>query len=77
MHSQERDIDPARRQLLLRVLAAVGAVSLPARLVEAAQALASTPFMSRRDLQARVAQLPDRYAREMAQQVFLEIPVLR
>ena len=43
----------------------------------AAQALASTPFMSRRDLQARVAQLPDRYAREMAQQVFLEIPVLR
>lgn len=40
----------------------------------AAQSLARTPFMSRQEVQARVAQLPDRYAREMAQQAFLEIP---
>ena len=43
----------------------------------AAQALAITPFMSRPEVQERVAELPDRYAREMAHQVFLEIPVLR
>jgi hypothetical protein len=40
----------------------------------AAQALAISPFHGRSALQARVAALPDRYAREMAQQVFLEMP---
>lgn len=43
----------------------------------AAQALAVSPFHSRSALQARVAALPDRYAREMAQQVFLEMPAPR
>lgn len=43
----------------------------------AAQALAVSPFHSRSALQSRIAALPDRYAREMAQQVFLEMPAPR
>ena len=40
----------------------------------AAQALAITPFVDRDTLSQRIAALPDRYAREMAMQVFLEVP---
>ena len=40
----------------------------------AAQSLATTPFVDRAAMQARVSSLPDRYARDMAHQVFLEIP---
>jgi HEAT repeat protein len=38
----------------------------------AAQSLLSLPFTDQDRLAAMVAQLPDRYAREMAQQVFAE-----
>ena len=40
MRSEDRDIDPARRRFMLRALAGLGASWLPARLVEAAEALA-------------------------------------
>ena len=40
----------------------------------AAQALTDLPFLPRAQLSALVADLPDRYARDMVQQVFVERP---